>query len=211
MDAKTRKLLTERLDAEKQDLLKQIASLEETGLNGSLSYSIGELSVCDNHPADIGDELFERSKDLALKDNAQILLERIENALEKIENGTYEYCSKCGKQIPISRLEANPWASECIQCQEQDDKLDPAAFRPLEEEVLTPPFSQNFLDHNKNEFIGFDGEDALQAVMRYGSSDSPQDIPGTRDYKKLFTNSNEQQGIVDSADAIPVKESNENE
>jgi YteA family regulatory protein len=211
LNAEKCKLLTERLYAEKQDLLKQITSLEETGLDGSLAYSIGELSVCDNHPADIGDELFERSKDLALKDNAQILLKRIEIALEKIENGTYEYCSKCGKHIPISRLEANPWASECIQCQEQDDNLDPAAFRPLEEEVLTPPFRQNFLDHDKNEFIGFDGEDALQAVMRYGSSDSPQDITGARDYKKLFANSNEHQGIVDPADAIPVKESNKNE
>jgi YteA family regulatory protein len=210
LDAEKRKQLAERLYAEKQGLLKQITSLEETGLNGSLSYSIGELSVCDNHPADIGDELFERSKDLALKDNAQVLLKRIENALQKIENGTYEYCSKCGKHIPISRLEANPWASKCIQCQEQDDLADPAV-RPLEEEVLAPPFQQNFLDHDKNEFIGFDGEDALQAVMRYGSSDSPQDIPGTRDYKKLFVNSGEHQGIVDPIDAIPVNESNEDE
>ena len=211
MDAEKRKQLTERLYAEKQDLLKQIASLEETGLNGTLSYSIGELSVCDNHPADIGDELFERSKDLALKDNAQVLLERIENALQKIKNDTYEYCSKCGKHIPISRLEAIPWASECIQCQKKDDALDPAASRPLEEEALTPPFLQNFLDHDKHGFIGFDGEDTLQAVMRYGSSDSPQDIPGARDYKKLFTNSNEHQGIVDSADAIPVEESKKND
>lgn len=210
MNAAERKQLKERLYAEKQELLKQINALEETGLNGSFSYSIGELSVCDNHPADIGDELFERSKDLALKDNAQILLEQVEHALQKIENGNYENCSKCGKQIPFSRLEALPWANKCIACQEQDDALDPPS-RPLEEEVLTPPFHQNFLDHDKNEFIGFDGEDALQAVMRYGSSDTPQDIPGTRDYNKLFLNSNEHQGIVDPIDVIPAKESNENE
>jgi YteA family regulatory protein len=210
LDIKRRKQLTERLYAEKQDLIKQIASLDETGLNGSLSYSIGELSVNDNHPADIGDELFERSKDLALKDNAQVLLGRVETALEKIENGTYEYCSKCGKHIPISRLEAIPWASECIECQGQDDASD-SAYRPLEEEVLTPPFKQNFLDHDKDDFVGFDGEDALQAVMRYGSSDTPQDIPGARDYKRLFSNSNEQQGVVDHSDAIPVKNDHEEE
>lgn len=210
MDAKKCKQLVEKLYVEKQDLIKQINSLDETGLNGSLAYSIGELSVYDNHPADIGDELFERSKDLALKDNARVLLGRVEAALKKIENGTYEYCSKCGKHIPISRLEAIPWASECIKCQEQDDASD-SASRPLEEEVLTPPFSQNFLDHDKDDFIGFDGEDALQAVMRYGSSDTPQDIPGTRDYKRLFSNSHEQQGIVDPADVIPVKNDHEEE
>jgi YteA family regulatory protein len=210
LDEEKRKQLIEQLYVEKQGLLKQIASLEETGLEGTLSYSIGELSVCDNHPADIGDELFERSKDLALKDNAEVLLSRIDNALQKIKDGTYEYCSKCGKHIPISRLEANPWASKCVQCQEQEDIADPAA-RPLEEEVLTPPFKQNFLDDDKHEFIGFDGEDALQAVMRYGSSDSPQDIPGARDYKKLFMNSDEHQGIVDPIDAIPANESDEDE
>ena len=50
--------------------------------------------------------------------------------------------------------------------------------------------------------VGFDGEDALQAVMRYGSSDTPQDIPGSHDYKDLFLNSDETAGIVDPADAI---------
>ena len=134
----------------------------------------------------------------------------MERALEKIEKGTYENCSKCGKKIPFSRLEALPWADECIECQKQEDDLDPA-FRPLEEDILKPPFHQNFLDNDIHAFIGFDGEDALQAVMRYGSSDTPQDIPGTRDYKKLFLNKNEHQGIVDPVDAIPVKESNENE
>jgi YteA family regulatory protein len=208
LDAKKREELIEGLYAEKQNLIKQINSLEKTGLNGSLSYSIGELSVYDNHPADIGDELFERSKDIALKDNAEVLLGRVEIALKKIKDGTYEYCSKCGEHIPISRLEAIPWASECIKCQGQDDASH-FTSRPLEEEVLTPPFQKNFLDHDKDDFIGFDGEDALQAVMRYGSSDTPQDIPGTREYKKLFNNSNEHQGIVDLADAIPVKEGNE--
>ncbi len=205
MDAAKYKESAKRLNKEKQELLKQITSLEQSGLETSLSYSTGELSVCDNHPADIGDELFERSKDIALKDNAQVLLSRVEKALRKMDNGNYEYCSTCGKEIPVARLEAIPWANECIQCQEQYDSVD-SIPRPLEEEVLTPPFRQSFLDHDKNEFIGFDGEDALQAVMRYGSSDTPQDIPGSRNYKKLFNNSDEQQGIVDLADAIPIKE-----
>jgi len=193
----------QKLQAEKQILTKQMASLEKTGLGSTLGESIGELSVCDNHPADIGDELFERSKDIALRDNAHVLVENIEDALNKIAVGTYGYCDKCSQQIPLSRLEAVPWANKCIHCQRQDDASGSAEQRPLEELTLTPPFQRTFLDHDPALSVGFDGEDALQAVMSYGSSDTPQDIPGTHDYKDLFFNSNEHQGIVDAADALP--------
>ncbi len=191
--------LKQQLEREKKELVDQIGGLEQTGLSSSLSESIGELSVYDNHPADIGDELFERSKDLALRDNAHILLENIEEALKRIHNGTYGYCEKCGQQIPFARLEVLPSANECIDCQQDDDARD-SANRPLEELILTPPFGRTFLDSDAVDSIGFDGEDALQAVMAYGSSDTPQDIPGADDYKDLFLNSHEHQGIVDRAD-----------
>ncbi|WP_378952079.1 TraR/DksA C4-type zinc finger protein [Pelosinus sp. sgz500959] len=192
----------QKLQQEKNNLIKQMTSLEETGLGSALGDSISELSLYDNHPADIGDELFERSKDVALRDNAHVLLERVEHALQKIDDGTYGRCDKCSRQIPIERIEALPWASECIQCQRDDDSSDDAR-RPLEESILKPPFQRTFLDHSADQFVGFDGEDALQAVMRYGSSDSPQDIPGSHDYKDLFPNSDEYEGIVDPADGIP--------
>ena len=53
--------------------------------------------------------------------------------------------------------------------------------------------------------VGFDGEDALQDVLKYGSSDTPQDLPGTHDYKELFPDSNEHEGIVEKSDAIPAQ------
>ncbi|MBC8016232.1 MAG: TraR/DksA C4-type zinc finger protein [Sporomusaceae bacterium] len=190
-----------RLHEEKEGLIKQISGLEKAGLDLALGESIGELSVYDNHPADIGDELFERSKDLALRDNAHILMEDVESSLKKIAAGTYGYCDVCNQQIPLERLEALPWANECIDCQRDEDGST-LARRPIEEQLLTPPFKRTFLDNDEDDSIGFDGEDALQAVMRYGSSDSPQDLPGTHDYEDLFSDSDEQQGIVDHTDAI---------
>lgn len=204
MDADKSNELRQRLQEEKELLIEQITHLEKTGLDMALGESIGELSVYDNHPADIGGEVFERGKDIALRDNAHIIVEKIEKALSKIAEGTYEYCSKCGEKIPIARLDAIPWAIECVGCQQHEDTLD-LSRRPLEEQVLKPPFHRTFLDNDKVQFVGFDGEDALQAVMRYGSSDTPQDLPGTYDYKALFPNSNEHQGIVERTDAIPVK------
>ena len=115
-------------------------------------------------------------------------------------------CEDCGGTIPGDRLKALPWASQCIECQRQDDIPDPTP-RPLEEESLAPPFHRTFLDSAKFDNVGFDGEDALQSVLRSGSSDSPQDIPGAYDYKALWPNSNEHQGIVDRTDAIPYEPS----
>ncbi len=191
-----------RLTAKKTELTHILQRLETTGLNSALSGTTGELSTYDNHPADLGSETFERSKDLGLHDNEQVLLSNVERALEKIHHGTYGRCDHCGAEITPERLEALPWATQCMRCQEDLEKMS-IAGRPLEEEVLAPPFHRSFLDADKFESVGYDGEDALQDVTRYGSSDTPQDIPGSYNYKALFLNSNEHQGIVEPADAIP--------
>lgn len=204
MDARKLEHFRDRLEGEKAGLVREIARLEETGIGDTMSDSVGELSAYDNHPGDLGDVLFERGKDIALRDNAHVLLEEVEAALDKIAAGTYGVCEKCGGAIGGGRLEALPWATHCIDCQRLDEVEDPTP-RPVEEEILEPPFHRTFLDSARSAFTGFDGEDSLQAVLRYGSSDSPQDIPGSYDYKALFPNSNEHQGIVDRADAIPAE------
>lgn len=201
MEAKLEQL-KERLETEKERLTHTISRLEETGIGDTMSDSVGELSMYDNHPADLGDVVFERSKDVALRDNEHILLERVETALDKMAAGSYGVCERCGQKIPAERLAAVPWAALCVGCQQETDGIDPTP-RPLEEETLAPPFHRTFLDSVESDFVGFDGEDALQAVLRWGSSDSPQDIPGSYNYKALWPNSNEHAGIVERADAIP--------
>jgi hypothetical protein len=89
-----------------------------------------------------------------------------------------------------------------MHCKQQEETIDPTP-RPLEEDLLSPPFARTFLDNDAVDNVGFDGEDSWQAVARFGTSDSPQDIPGSYNYKALFANSNEHQGIVDNADFIP--------
>ncbi|MEG6585975.1 TraR/DksA C4-type zinc finger protein [Dendrosporobacter sp. 1207_IL3150] len=204
MNSKQLEQFKNDLEQEKKRLISQISRLEETGIGDSMSDSLGELSVYDNHPADIGDELFERSKDTALRDNEHIILENVERALEKIDDESYGHCDKCGKEISVERLEAIPWANTCMSCQQDMERADTTP-RPIEEVVLEPAFHRTFLDSSRSDFVGFDGEDSLQAVLRYGSSDSPQDIPGSYNYKALFPNSNEHAGIVDWTDAIPAE------
>lgn len=196
------KAIVKDLYEEKNLLTEQIQNLENSGMEDNLTGATSELSLYDNHPADLGTEVFERSKDLALRDNALVLLKRVEAAIERVREGTYGQCTRCGKSIPWDRLQALPWAEKCVDCAQEIDDLDKNG-RPVEEELLEPPFHRTFTDETEFQFVGFDGEDSLQAVLKYGSSDSPQDIPGSYNYKALFPNSNEHQGIVERSDAIP--------
>ncbi len=50
------------------------------------------------------------------------MIQDIDNALAKIEKGTFGFCECCGKEIPQARLEAIPWGRYCVQCQEEAER-----------------------------------------------------------------------------------------
>jgi RNA polymerase-binding protein DksA len=77
-----------------------------------------ELSDYDNHPADAASETFERTKNYALDENFREIIDSIDEALRKIEDGTYGTCDRCAQPIKVDRLKAIPYATLCIQCQE---------------------------------------------------------------------------------------------
>jgi RNA polymerase-binding protein DksA len=108
--------MREKILAEKARLEADRAQLKETS---SMSEESGDLVDFDaNHPADSGTELFERSKDMAFVANIDSQLEQIDHALQKMADGTYGICDNCGEPIPAARLEALPYATLCITCQD---------------------------------------------------------------------------------------------
>ena len=189
----------------KDELQHLIDEMEEDSLNVSLADSISELSSYDNHPADIGDELFERSKDFALRENAQLEIERIEEALQAINEGTYGTCAICGKNIESDRLSVMPEAITCVACSRESEAGD-GMVRPVEEDVLVPPFNIQTLQDNQDSAqnqTGFDGEDSWQEVARFGTSDGPQDQPDSQQYPNIYVDEDEDRGSVDYVDSIP--------
>src|SRR3954464_14685425 len=84
---------------------------------GSMSDETGEDAVYDNHLADTATETYDRELDYTLEENSEHVLQEIEAALQRIQDGTYGQCTNCGKQIPEERLEARPYATLCIDCQ----------------------------------------------------------------------------------------------
>lgn len=201
MDQAHLEFFRKRLLAEKAKLEKEFENSNRFNLDNSMGDSIQELSSYDNHPADLGSELFEREKDLALWNNSQEIRQRIEEALDHLDRGSYGKCEDCGRTIPRERLEAIPYTTLCVDCQLQREDKHQNRERPVEEEVLKPPFGRTFLDDAS--VVGFDGEDAWQAVARYGTSESPSDLGGVDSYEDLYVDANnETEGVVELTDEI---------
>jgi RNA polymerase-binding transcription factor DksA len=152
-----------RLEAEKRRLEEGIAALGRRGLDRSLGESLGESAVCDNHPADIATETFERERDFGFREDLMATLGLVRDALARLEGDAYGVCRRCGQAIPPERLEAVPWTGFCVRCEEVvEEEQAPRLKRPPEEEV--PPDFSLFAEDGRG------GAEAWEAVARYGTS-----------------------------------------
>ena len=79
--------------------------------------AMGEISLQDQHPADVGTETFEREKDYSIRQQIEAELADVDRALKRVEAGTYGICEACGKKIPQERLKALPWTRYCVKDQ----------------------------------------------------------------------------------------------
>ena len=114
--------LKQRLLEERRDLQAQYEELEASTFASNQSDLTGEMSF-DEEYADAGTATFERERDLSLVNNVIDLMERIDRALQKIEEGTYGLCERCGKPIEKLRLKALPYANLCIKDKQAEERV----------------------------------------------------------------------------------------
>jgi len=113
-----RKLLTDL----KKKIVGNLQSIEGEHLNTSQKDSSGDLSGYGLHMADAATDSFDRELNIGLVSNKQRFLNDVQNALKKIEDGTYGICEKYGVAIPKKRLLAAPYVRFCLQAQEEFEK-----------------------------------------------------------------------------------------
>ena len=101
-----------RLEAELAELNGQRAELEES-TTASLADATGEVGF-DEEFADAGSFTFQRERDLSLVGNARDLIEKIEQALARIDAGRFGRCEACGGAIEAERLDALPYTTLCL-------------------------------------------------------------------------------------------------
>ena len=113
----TKKEITDlqtRLIEERGELQTQLATLEEDTFATTQSEMSGDVGL-DDESADAGTATFEREKDLSIEQNVRDLLDKIDRALKRIDDGTYGVCERCGKSIEKARIKALPYVDLCIK------------------------------------------------------------------------------------------------
>ena len=112
----------EKLLKEKEKLSGLISEMRDNTVFGNTTnhtserYTSGELSSYDNHPSDIGTEVYMQDMQHSLTNHEEGRLNNIEDALYKIENGTYGVCDICHQQIDKDRLDILPETNLCSNC-----------------------------------------------------------------------------------------------
>ena len=116
------KELRQRLVEERRDLQAQYEELEEASFSANQSDLTGEMGF-DEEYADAGSATFEREKDLSLVNNLRDLMERIDKALAKMDEGAYGLCDRCGKPIEKARIKALPYANLCLKDKQAEERV----------------------------------------------------------------------------------------
>ena len=111
------------LQEERQRVLDAINYLHEE-TPGSLEDETEEIvGNSDNHLGDTATATLDREIDYSLEENSEHVLRAIDAALQRIEDGTFGICETCGQPISEERLEAIPYATQCIDCRRKGERF----------------------------------------------------------------------------------------
>lgn len=119
--------------AEQQEMLRGRLHQERDRIQADLDALDAEIAVlgvgqqaegsgAGNHLADDATDIAEQERDLALIGTLQERMREVDRALERLDEGTYGVCERCGQAIPAERLEVRPFATLCVNCQSQADR-----------------------------------------------------------------------------------------
>jgi len=115
MNEKMREYFRQKLLAWKNSLLRESHETLENLQDGGLS----EPDIADRASAET-----DRSLELRTRDRERKLISKIDEALQRIEDGSYGYCEETDEPIAIRRLEARPIATLSIEAQERHERLE---------------------------------------------------------------------------------------
>lgn len=123
----------EKLLALKDTLLDSMNGVAKDSLRSRAEGS--EASAFGMHQADAGSDAYDRDFALSLLSQEQDSLYEIDEALKRIENGTYGVCEMSGKLIPHARLEALPFTRYTVECQAELEKRN--RFQRVRQPVIS--------------------------------------------------------------------------
>jgi DnaK suppressor protein len=112
---KIRVALTERRDELQREYNQTISEITELQRD-RLTDSAGD------DDADTGTKTLEREQEITLANNLLERITQVERAIERLGEGNYGYCERCGNAIPVERLAAFPSATLCVSCKQLEER-----------------------------------------------------------------------------------------
>jgi len=114
---------------DEQDLLRFKEQLEamKAEINTDVEQTLNEMTSQSGNIPDPNDRASiesDRSFELRIRGRERKLMEKVEEALARIEDGTYGVCAGCGCDIAIKRLQARPVAKFCIDCKSRQEQRE---------------------------------------------------------------------------------------
>lgn len=106
----------------KEEIIDQIKHISEDTLKKSQKDASGDISGYTYHMADVATDTYDIEFSLGLVSDERKLLYEFDEALRKIDEGTFGICESCKNTISKSRLKAIPYARLCVKCQEKREK-----------------------------------------------------------------------------------------
>jgi RNA polymerase-binding protein DksA len=103
-----------RLEEERTQLDTQLTTIVEDSVAIAQSELASDVGL-DDESTDAGTATSEREKDLSIENNVRDLLQKIDRALKRMDDGTYGVCDICGKNIEKARVKALPYVDLCIK------------------------------------------------------------------------------------------------
>lgn len=110
----------QQLAQQLEDTTKDIQEIDDEVRAFGADHELAE--GVDNHIGDDSDVVFEQERLLTVREELSNRRHRIEQALKKMDKGTWGICENCGQSIAPERLEALPFVTLCINCQELQDR-----------------------------------------------------------------------------------------
>jgi len=118
-----RKLLLKR----RAELAGTFESVKEQALDG-IARKNGDLSTVPSEEAEIATHIFDQNLSLALLQSEAATISEIDEAIRRIDEGSYGTCEACGRPIPKARLRVLPFAKLCVKCREAQERGDLAGL-----------------------------------------------------------------------------------
>ena len=106
----------------KEKILDEIKRISEDTLKKSQKDAAGDISGYTYHMADVASDTYDREFSLGLASNERQSLYELDEAIKKIEEGTFGICEECKTLITKTRLKVVPFTRLCVKCQEKKEK-----------------------------------------------------------------------------------------